>query len=376
MNKLKQLFATGAVLAFMSGAAQAEYGLNMPVGVTETSRQVYDLHMLILWVCVAIGVVVFGAMIYSMIYHRKSRGAVASQFHESMTAELVWTVVPFVILIVMAIPATTVLIDMHDTSEADMTVKVTGYQWKWRYEYIGEDVSFFSSLDAASNEARQVGSDIDPATIENYLLDVDHPLVLPVGKKVRILLTAADVIHSWWVPDFGWKKDAIPGFINEAWVKVDEPGTYRGQCAELCGRDHGFMPIVVVVKSVADYEVWLAEQKGAAASAKLAAIEDLDPRELKQKGKKVYRANCVACHQKKGEGIPDVFPAITGSAIATGDINNHINMVMNGKTGTAMAGFKDQLTDVELAAVITYQRNSLGNKMRDAVQPAQIAALR
>ncbi|MEO1888302.1 MAG: cytochrome c oxidase subunit II [Cycloclasticus sp.] len=376
MNKLKQLFASGAVLTFMSSVAHAEYGLNMPVGVTETSRQVYDLHMLILWVCVAIGVVVFGAMIYSMIYHRKSRGAVASQFHESMTAELVWTVIPFVILVVMAIPATTVLIDMHDTSEADMTVKVTGYQWKWGYEYIGEDVSFFSSLDAKSNEARQVGSDIDPATVENYLLDVDHPLVLPVGKKVRVLLTAADVIHAWWVPDFGWKKDAVPGFINEAWVRVDEPGIYRGQCAELCGRDHGFMPIVVVVKTVADYEIWLAEQKGAAASAKLAAIEDLDPRELKQKGKKVYRANCVACHQKKGEGIPGVFPAITGSAIATGDINSHINMVMNGKTGTAMAGFKDQLSDVELAAVVTYQRNSLGNKVGDAVQPAAIAALR
>jgi cytochrome c oxidase subunit 2 len=376
VNKLKQLFAGGAVLTFMSGVAHAEYGLNMPVGVTETSRQVYDLHMLILWVCVAIGVVVFGAMVYSMIYHRKSRGAVAAQFHESMTAELVWTVIPFVILVVMAIPATTVLIDMHDTSEADMTVKVTGYQWKWGYEYIGEDVAFFSSLDAKSNEARQVGSDIDPATVENYLLDVDHPLVLPVGKKVRILLTAADVIHAWWVPDFGWKKDAIPGFINEAWVRVDEPGVYRGQCAELCGRDHGFMPIVVVVKSVEDYEAWLAEQKGAAASAKLAAIEDLDPRELKQKGKKVYRANCVACHQKKGEGIPGVFPAITGSAIATGDINSHINMVMNGKIGTAMAGFKDQLSDVELAAVITYQRNSLGNKVGDAVQPAQIAALR
>ncbi|PHS72440.1 MAG: cytochrome c oxidase subunit II [Cycloclasticus sp.] len=360
----------------MSSAAQAEYGLNMPVGVTETSRQVYDLHMLILWVCVAIGVVVFGAMIYSMIYHRKSRGAVASHFHESMTAELVWTVVPFIILIVMAIPATKVLIDMHDTSEADMTVKVTGYQWKWRYEYIGEDVSFFSSLDAASNAARQVGSDIDPATVENYLLDVDHPLVLPVGKKVRILLTAADVIHAWWVPDFGWKRDAIPGFVNEAWVKVDEPGVYRGQCAELCGRDHGFMPIVVVVKSVADYEAWLAAQKGAAVAAKLAAIEDLDPRELKQKGKKVYRANCVACHMKKGEGILGVFPAITGSAVATGDINNHINMVMNGKAGTAMAGFKAQLSDVELAAVVTYQRNSLGNKVGDAVQPAAIAALR
>ncbi|MBL4744039.1 MAG: cytochrome c oxidase subunit II [Cycloclasticus sp.] len=360
----------------MSTAAQAEYGLNMPVGVTETSRQVYDLHMLILWVCVAIGVVVFGAMIYSMIYHRKSKGAVASQFHESMTAELVWTVIPFIILVVMAVPATTVLIDMHDSSEADMQIKVTGYQWKWHYEYIGEDIEFFSSLDAASNEARQVGSDIDPATVENYLLDVDKPLVIPVGKKVSFLLTAADVIHAWWVPDFGWKKDAVPGFINEAWVRVDKVGVYRGQCAELCGRDHGFMPIVVEVKSEADYAVWVAEQKGAAAAAKLASIEDLDPRELKQKGKKVYRANCVACHQVKGEGIPGVFPAITGSVIATGDINNHINMIMNGKAGTAMAAYKDQLSDVDLAAVITYQRNSLGNKVGDAVQPAEIAALR
>ncbi len=376
MNKLKQLFAGGAALTFMSSVAHAEYGLNMPVGVTETSRQVYDLHMLILWVCVAIGVVVFGAMIYSMIYHRKSRGYVAAQFHESMTAELVWTIIPFIILIVMAIPATKVLVDMHDATEADMTVKITGYQWKWQYEYIGEDVSFFSKLDAKSNEARMVGSDIDPATVENYLLNVDHPLVIPAGKKIRFLLTSADVIHSWWIPDFGWKKDAIPGFINEAWTVVDEPGVYRGQCAELCGRDHGFMPIVVEVKSEADYAAWLAAQKGAAATAKLAAIEDLDPRELKQKGKKVYRANCVACHQKKGEGIPGVFPAITGGAIATGDINNHINMVMNGKTGTAMAGFKDQLSDVELAAVITYQRNSLGNKVGDAVQPAAIAALR
>ena len=376
MNKLKQLFAGGALLTIMSSVAHAEYGLNMPVGVTETSRQVYDLHMLILWVCVAIGVVVFGAMTYSMIYHRKSRGAVASQFHESMTAELVWTVIPFIILVVMAIPATSVLIDMHDSSESDMTVKVTGYQWKWHYEYIGEDVAFYSSLDAASNAARQVGSDIDPATVENYLLDVDNRMVIPVNKKVRILLTAGDVIHAWWVPDFGWKKDAIPGFINETWVKVDEPGVYRGQCAELCGRDHGFMPIVVEVMSEADYATWLAEQKGAAASAKLAAIEDLDPRELKQKGKKVYQANCVACHQKKGEGIPGVFPAITGSSVATGDINNHINMVMNGKAGTAMAGYKAQLSDVELAAVITYQRNSLGNKVGDAVQPAEIAALR
>ncbi len=376
MNKLKQLLAGGVALTFMSGVAHAEYGLNMPVGVTETSRQVYDLHMLILWVCVAIGVVVFGAMIYSMIYHRKSKGAVAAQFHESMTAEVVWTILPFIILIVMAIPATKVLIDMHDTNDADMTVKITGYQWKWRYEYIGEDVDFFSSLDTASNAARQVGSGINPATVENYLLDVDHPLVIPVGKKVRILLTASDVIHSWWVPDFGWKKDAIPGFITEAWVIVDEPGIYRGQCAELCGRDHGFMPIVVEVKSEADYATWLAAQKSVAAAERLAAIEDLNPRELKRKGKKVYRANCVACHQKKGEGVLGVFPAITGSAIATGDISKHIDIVMNGKAGTAMAAFKDQLSDVELAAVVTYQRNSLGNKVGDAVQPAQIAALR
>lgn len=376
MNKLKQLCAGGAALTFMSSIARADYGLNLPVGVTETSRQVYDLHMLILWVCVVIGVIVFGAMIYSMIYHRKSRGAVASQFHESMTAELVWTVIPFIILIVMAIPATTVLIDMHDSSEADLQIKVTGYQWKWRYEYIGEDVDFFSTLDAASNEARQVGSDIDPATVDNYLLNVDHPLVIPVGKKVGFLLTASDVIHSWWVPDFGWKKDAIPGFINEAWVKVDEPGVYRGQCAELCGRDHGFMPIVVEVKSEADYATWLAEQKVGSAAEKTAVIEEIDPLELKNIGKKVYTANCVACHLQKGEGVAGVFPAITGSAIATGDINQHIDLVMNGKPGTAMAAFKDQLNDTELAAVITYQRNSLGNKVGDAMQPIDIAALR
>ncbi|AFT67854.1 MAG: cytochrome c oxidase subunit 2 [Cycloclasticus pugetii] len=281
MIKLKQLFAGGTVLTLMSGIAQADYGLNLPVGVTETSKQVHDLHMLILWVCVAIGVVVFGAMIYSMIYHRKSRGAVASQFHESMAAELVWTIIPFIILIVMAIPATKVLIEMHDTSEADMKIKVTGYQWKWRYEYVGEGVDFFSTLDVASNEARQVGSEIDPATVENYLLNVDNPLVLPVGKKVSFLLTASDVIHSWWVPDFGWKKDAIPGYINEAWVVVDKPGIYRGQCAELCGRDHGFMPIVVEVKSEEDYAAWLAEQKSGVKGAKIAALDALNPRDLK-----------------------------------------------------------------------------------------------
>lgn len=376
MIKLKQLFAGGLVLTFMSSVAQAEYGLNLPLGVTETSKQVYDLHMLILWICVVIGVIVFGAMIYSMIYHRKSRGAVASQFHESMAAEIIWTVIPFVILIVMAVPATKVLIDMHDTSEADMKIKVTGYQWKWRYEYIGEGVDFFSTLDAASNEARKLGSDIDPSTVENYLLNVDNPLVIPAGKKVGFLLTASDVIHSWWVPDFGWKKDAIPGFVNEAWVKVDEPGVYRGQCAELCGRDHGFMPIVVEVKSQADYETWLAEQKTGVAVAQVDVLKEFDSAELNSKGKDIYNANCVACHQQNGQGVPGVFPAITGSTIATGDINQHIDMIMNGKAGTAMAAFKEQLNDVELAAVVTYQRNSLGNNVGDVVQPTAIAALR
>lgn len=376
MIKLKQLFAGGLVLTFLSSVAQAEYGLNLPLGVTETSKQVYDLHMLILWVCVVIGVIVFGAMIYSMIYHRKSRGAVASQFHESMTAEVIWTVIPFVILIVMAVPATKVLIEMHDTSEADMKIKVTGYQWKWRYEYIGEGVDFFSTLDAASNEARKLGSDIDPSTVENYLLNVDNPLVIPAGKKVGFLLTASDVIHSWWVPDFGWKKDAIPGFVNEAWVKVDEPGVYRGQCAELCGRDHGFMPIVVEVKSQADYETWLAEQKTGVAVAQVDVLKEFDSAELNSKGKDIYNANCVACHQQNGQGVPGVFPAITGSTIATGDINQHIDMIMNGKAGTAMAAFKEQLNDVELAAVVTYQRNSLGNNVGDVVQPTAIAALR
>ena len=376
MIKLKQLFAGGLVLTFMSSVAQAEYGLNLPLGVTETSKQVYDLHMLILWICVVIGVIVFGAMIYSMIYHRKSRGAVASQFHESMAAEIIWTVIPFVILIVMAVPATQVLVEMHDTSEADMKIKVTGYQWKWRYEYIGEGVDFFSTLDAASNEARKLGSDIDPSTVENYLLNVDNPLVIPAGKKVGFLLTASDVIHSWWVPDFGWKKDAIPGFVNEAWVKVDEPGVYRGQCAELCGRDHGFMPIVVEVKSQADYETWLAEQKTGVAVAQVDVLKEFDSAELNSKGKDIYNANCVACHQQNGQGVPGVFPAITGSTIATGDINQHIDMIMNGKAGTAMAAFKEQLNDVELAAVVTYQRNSLGNNVGDVVQPTAIAALR
>jgi cytochrome c oxidase subunit 2 len=254
------------LLMALSGGASADLALNMPQGVTEVSRGVYNLHMIILWICVVIGIGVFAAMFYSIYAHRKSKGAKAAQFHESTTVEVIWTVVPFLILVGMAIPSTMTLMEMYDTTDPDMTVKVTGYQWKWHYDYLDEGFGFFSTLDSRSNEARQVGSDIAPESVPNYLLNVDNPLVLPAGKKVRFVITANDVIHAWWVPEFGWKKDAIPGFINEAWTRIDAPGIYRGQCAELCGRDHGFMPIVVEVKSEADYAKWVEERKVALTS--------------------------------------------------------------------------------------------------------------
>ncbi|MCB1802937.1 MAG: cytochrome c oxidase subunit II [Gammaproteobacteria bacterium] len=351
----------------------------MREGVTATSQSVYDLHMTIFWVCCAIGVVVFGAMIYSIIYHRKSKGAVAAQFHESTTMEILWTVVPIVILVSMAIPATTTLLAMEDTSNADMSIKVTGLQWKWKYDYVDGDaagVSFISSLHPKHNEARQLGADPDLSGFGNeYLLDVDNPLVIPTGKRVRFLLTAADVIHAWWVPDLGWKKDAIPGFVNEAWTQVDEPGVYRGQCAELCGRDHGFMPIVVVAKAPEDYAKWVASQKAVADEAAASADREWTRDELMAKGQQVYNTTCMACHQANGQGLPPAFPAIAGSPIATGDPAAHINLVLNGKAGTAMAAYRDVLNDADLAAVLTYQRNSFGNDA-GIIQPAAVKAAR
>jgi len=267
-RQLGQL-ASGLALLVSTGvmANPERWQLNMTPGVTATSQDVYHLHMLILWVCVAIGLVVFGAMFYAMFKFRKSKGAVPAKFSHNTLAEIIWTVIPVAILVAMAWPATKVLVRMADTGNADLTVKITGYQWKWRYEYLGEDVKFMSSLSRAADEARQLGSGIDPNNVENYLLDVDRPLVIPTGTKVRFVITADDVIHAWWVPSLGWKQDAIPGFINEAWTQVDEPGTYRGQCAELCGKDHGFMPIVVVAKPRAEFDAWLAEQKAANAPA-------------------------------------------------------------------------------------------------------------
>lgn len=241
--------------------AYADWALNMPEGVTPISHEAYRLHMIILWVCVAIGIGVFGVMFYSIYKHRKSKGAVAANFHESHAVEVLWTVIPFLILVAMAIPATRALIMMEDSSGAKITLKATGYQWMWQYEYVEDGISFYSRLDEKSNSARQLGSGIDPATVENYLLAVDNPVVLPVNTKVRILTTANDVIHAWWVPALGGKKDAIPGFINEMWVQIEEPGIYRGQCAELCGKDHGFMPIVVKAVSAEEYRQWVAAQK-------------------------------------------------------------------------------------------------------------------
>jgi len=265
----------GAVFAsFMMGLpgfANAGWDqLNLPKGVTPYSQTVYDLHMMIMWICVAIGVVVFGAIFYSILKFRKSQGAVAAQWHESTTVEVLWTVVPFIILVVMAVPATKALIMMEDVSKSDLTVKVTGYQWKWHYDYVNEGVGVFSTLADASNKARQLNSGIEPTTVDHYLLSVDNEIVLPVNKKIRFLTTAADVIHAWWVPDLGWKRDAIPGFINESWAKIEKEGVYRGQCAELCGKDHGFMPIVIRVVSEPEFQKWLAERKAAQPAAPVA----------------------------------------------------------------------------------------------------------
>jgi cytochrome c oxidase subunit 2 len=235
-------------------------GINMTPGVTELSEEHFDLHMIVLWICAVIGIAVFTVMFTSIVLHRKSRGHDAAKFSHSTKAEIIWTIIPVLILVGMAIPATKALVKMEDSSDAEMTVKITGFQWRWKYEYLDQDISFISSLDPDSNAARQLNSGIAPESIDNYLLEVDHPLVLPVGRKIKFLITADDVIHSWWVPALGWKRDAIPGFINEAWTNIEKPGTYRGQCAELCGRDHGFMPIVVVALAQDEFDAWANEQ--------------------------------------------------------------------------------------------------------------------
>ncbi|GGZ22274.1 cytochrome c oxidase subunit 2 [Shewanella chilikensis] len=358
-------------VSLLSPGAQADMPLNMTQGVTEISGKVYHLHMIILYICCAIGLVVFGVMIYAMINHRKSKGAVASQFHESTKVEIAWTLIPFLILILMAIPATKTLIAMEDPSDADLTVKITGSQWKWHYSYFGEDIDFFSIL--ATPRSQIEGQE---AKGEHYLLEVDKPLVLPINRKVRFLMTSDDVIHSWWVPAFAVKKDANPGFINEAWTRIDKPGIYRGQCAELCGKDHGFMPIVVQVLAEEEFDAWIAEQKQAAATAaeeaQAALSETMSHDEAMALGEQIYMARCAACHQPNGAGLQGVFPGLKGSAIAIGPIAAHLDIVIHGKTGTAMQAFGKQITAKELAAVVTYERNAWGNNTGDTVQAADV----
>jgi cytochrome c oxidase subunit 2 len=315
--------------------------------------------------------VVFGAIFISILKHRKSKGAKPATFHESTTVEVMWTIVPFLILIGMAIPATKALVAMEDTSNPDLSIKVTGYQWKWGYDYMEDGVSFISSL---STPKEQILNEQDKG--EHYLLEVDNPMVVPVNKKVRLLLTANDVIHSWWVPDLGMKKDAIPGFVNEMWFRAEEEGTYRGQCAELCGKDHGFMPIVVVAKNEADYQQWVTAQKAAMDADAAAAGRDWSMADLMEHGEKVYAASCAACHQANGEGVPGAFPGLKGSPMIMGPIDAHVDIVLNGKPGTAMGAFASQLNDVDVAAVVTYERNAWGNDKGDLVQPSEVKAAR
>ena len=361
----------GLLLWLAFGSAQAEWAVNMLPGATEVSRSVFDLHMIIFWICVVIGVVVFGVMFWSMLIHRRSTGQKPAHFHESTTVEILWTVVPFVILVVMAVPATKTLIEIYDTSESELDIQITGYQWKWHYKYLGQDVEFFSNL---ATPAAQIHNQADKG--EHYLLEVDEPLVVPVGTKVRFLITAADVIHSWWVPALAVKKDAIPGFVNESWTRIEEPGIYRGQCTELCGKDHGFMPVVVEAKSKEDFAKWLAVRKEEAAKLKELTTKEWTLQELVERGDKVYHTACASCHQAEGQGLPPMFPALKGSKIATGPKQGHLDIVFHGKPGTAMAAFGKQLSEVDIAAVITYERNAWGNAMNDMVTPKEVLALK
>jgi len=370
-SKLVLALAGFAGLA-ASGAAHAlEWYFQTP-GST-LARDIDHLHQYVMWLIIVIFVAVFGAMFWACYAHRKSRGHAAEQFHENTTVEILWTVIPAIILVVIAWPVTKVVIAQKDTSAPDITIKVTGYQWKWGYDYIkgeGEGISFVSML---STPREQIEGKAPKG--EHYLLEVDNELVVPIGKKIRVITTAADVIHSWWVPAFGAKQDAIPGFLRDLWFRPEVTGTFRSQCVELCGKEHGFMPIVVRVVSEQDYAKWVGDFKKAAASAADDPNKKWDAKELAARGEKVYAANCVACHQANGRGNPPAFPPLAGSKIVTGAKAGHIDIVLNGKPNTAMQPFGKQLSDTDIAAVITHERSSWGNNA-GMVQPAEVKARR
>jgi len=367
---------TWAVVDSQGGPAVLELNLQTPV--TQIAEQIYSIHNLMLIICLVIFVAVFGVMFYSILKHRKSVGHKPATFHESTSVEIAWTIVPFIIVIGMALPATKTVVAMKDTSNSDITIKATGMQWKWGYDYLkgeGEGISFLSTLATPRTQVGSPGVAPTEARGDNYLLEVDNEVVVPVNKKVRLITTANDVIHSWTIPAFGVKQDAIPGYVRDTWFKAEKIGTYRGQCVELCGKEHAFMPIVVKVVSEEDYKLWVDGKK-----KEMAAKAD-DPNkvwtidELKQRGEKVYSSNCVVCHQATGKGVPGAFPALDGSAVVAGPKDAQVHLVLNGKG--VMPSWKATLSDTEIAAVITYTRNNWSNKSAEnIVQPAEVLAAR
>ena len=330
--------------------------LNMREGVTQVSRDVFELHMLIFYICVAIGAVVFSVMFYSLFRYTKKRNPNPSTFHESTKLEVAWTIVPFLILIAMAVPASKTLTEIYDDEEGEINIQVVGYQWKWEYKYLEDDINFFSNLSTDQDEIYNL-----VPKGENYLLEVDEPLIIPVDTRVRFLITANDVIHSWWVPDFAIKQDAIPGFINTAWTRAEETGIYRGNCTELCGKNHGFMPVVVKVVEKDEYNDWVLAKKEEAIKLAELTEKEWSLAELTERGEGVYQKNCVACHQMNGEGLPPIFPALAGSDIVMFDKDRNVEILMEGVQGAAMQSFANQLSEVDMAAVITYTRQAWGN---------------
>ena len=353
----KSAFSAPLILSLYPSRAFSDWdALNMTEGVTQVSRDVFELHMLIFYICVAIGAVVFSVMFYSLFRYTKKRNPNPSTFHESTKLELAWTVVPFHILIAMAVPASKTLTEIYDDEEGEINIQVVGYQWKWEYKYLEDDINFFSNLSTDQDEIYNL-----VPKGENYLLEVDEPLIIPVDTRVRFLITANDVIHSWWVPDFAIKQDAIPGFINTAWTRAEETGIYRGNCTELCGKNHGFMPVVVKVVEKNEYNDWVLAKKEEAIKLAELTEKEWSLAELTEKGEGVYQKNCVACHQVNGEGLPPIFPALAGSDIVMFDKDRNVEILMEGVQGAAMQSFANQLSEVDMAAVITYTRQAWGN---------------
>ncbi len=364
-------------LAFLASFSTLTFAVEFDLreGVTDMSQRIQDLHHLSLAVCVVVGIIVFGAMFYSIVAHRRSRHPKPADFHESLLVEIVWTTVPILILVGLAIPATTTLLEIEDNSDPDLTILITASQWKWHYQYLEADIGYYSNLTTPTAQI----NNLEPKG-ENYLLEVDNPLVLPTNKKVRFLTTSNDVIHSWWVPDFAVKQDAIPGFINEAWARLDQPGLFRGQCAELCGKDHAYMPVVVEVRLEAEFDKWIDDQRLAKELSSGQAVADRNKtwtmEELMPIGEQVFLPHCATCHESTGVGQGVTYPALAGGEIPNGPLEVHIDLVMNGKGGTEMQSWAPQLSDRELAAVITYERNAWGNSTNDVVQPKTIYATR